>query len=167
MLDGWKYCPLCAAPIRRESECAVCPACGFVGYATSAPTAAAVIADEHGRVLLARRAVEPEQGKWDLPGGFLHEGEDPIDGLRRELREETSIEIEPLEFLGAWIDHYGTDPGAVATLNLYWLARTDNTHLQPADDVAELVWYSPNQLPELAFHVNALVLEAWQQKAGT
>jgi ADP-ribose pyrophosphatase YjhB (NUDIX family) len=167
VLDGWKYCPRCAAAIRREPGRAICTACGFVGYATSAPTAAAVIADEHGRVLLARRAVGPEQGKWDLPGGFLHEGEDPIDGLRRELREETGLEIEAVEFLGAWIDHYGTGQGAAATLNLYWLARTDNTNPQPAHDVAELSWYSPDQLPELAFHVNALVLEAWRHKVGT
>ena len=43
---------------------------------------------EHGlEVLLGRRKHEPRQGYWDLPGGFLEEGEEPLEGLRRELRE--------------------------------------------------------------------------------
>ncbi len=58
-------------------------------------------------MLLARRKFEPQAGKWDLPGGFLEEDEEPLDGLRRELREETGVEIEPLELAGIWADRYG------------------------------------------------------------
>ena len=56
----------------------------------------------------ARRgeAIEPRQGYWDLPGGFLEEGEEPLDGLRREFREETGLEVEPVEWLGAFVDPY-------------------------------------------------------------
>jgi 8-oxo-dGTP diphosphatase len=105
-------------------------------------------------VLLARRAYEPEAGKWDLPGGFLEEDEDPLDGLRRELREETGVEIEPLELAGIWADRYGGLEGATATLNLYWTARIVSGEPEPADDVSELRWFSLEDLPpdeELAF----------------
>jgi ADP-ribose pyrophosphatase YjhB (NUDIX family) len=166
VLDGWKFCPRCAAPVRREARRAVCDACGFVAYANSAPTASAVLVDEQGRVLLARRGVEPELGKWDLPGGFLEEGEEPLDGLRRELHEETGLEVEPLSFLGAWVDRYGDGEGAIATLNLYWLAQAVGEP-HAADDVAELCWFAAGELPELAFRVNALVLEAWQRAAAS
>lgn len=165
MLDGWKFCPRCAAPVRRAAGRAECDACGFVAYANSAPTASAVLVDEQGRVLLARRGVEPELGKWDLPGGFLEEGEEPLDGLRRELHEETGLEVEPLSFLGAWVDRYGDGEGAIATLNLYWLAQAVGEP-HAADDVAELCWFAAGELPELAFRVNALVLEAWQRAAA-
>ena len=67
--------------------------------------------------------VDPSAGKWDLPGGFLDEEEHPLDCLRRELREEAGVEIEPLEFLGVWLDRYGGDGSAAATLNFYWTAR--------------------------------------------
>lgn len=165
LLDGWKFCPRCAAPIRREPGRAECDACGFVAYANSAPTASAVLVDGAGRVLLARRAVEPDLGRWDLPGGFLEEGEEPLAGLRRELREETGLDVEPLSFLGAWVDTYGEGEGAVATLNLYWLARAAGEP-NAADDVAELCWFGADELPELAFRANAAVLEAWQRAAA-
>jgi 8-oxo-dGTP pyrophosphatase MutT (NUDIX family) len=100
-----------------------CPACGFRNYASSKPTASAVCVDDEGRVLLSKRAIPPDEGRWDLPGGFLEEGEHPLDGVRRELREEAGVEIEPLELLGIWMDRYGGDGSAAATLNLYWTAR--------------------------------------------
>ena len=100
-----------------------CPECGFVAYASSKATTSALVEDAEGRLLLARRAIEPFKGRWDTPGGFLEEGEHPLDGLRRELREETGLEVEPVDFLGVWMDRYGGGSTAEATLNLYWTAR--------------------------------------------
>ena len=76
-------------------------------YASSKATVGALCIDDEGRVLLARRGAEPFRGRWDLPGGFLDEGEHPLDGVRREFREEGGVDVEPLEFLGVWIDEYG------------------------------------------------------------
>ena len=59
-----------------------------------------LVEDGEGRVLLARRAVEPDRGLWDCPGGFLEEGEHPLDGLRRELAEETGLVAGPARFVG-------------------------------------------------------------------
>lgn len=121
--------------------------------------------DEVGRLLVARRAHDPGRGKWDLPGGFLEEGEEPLDGLRRELLEETGLDVEPAEFFGAFVDRYGDADDAPATLNLYWTARALGGEPQPADDVAELAWLGADELPpddEIAFRNVALVLHAWR-----
>ena len=137
-----------------------------MAYAHSQPTACALVVDEAGRLLLARRAGEPEPGKWDLPGGFLEEGEHPLDALRRELREETSLEVEPLDFVGVWMDRYGAGDAAPATLNLYWTARVLAGEPRAADDVSELRWFTPDELPsgeELAFHI-ADVLDTWRSR---
>ena len=48
------------------------------------------------RVLMVERGREPLKGYWSLPGGVLHPGELLQDGLRREVREETGIEVKPL-----------------------------------------------------------------------
>ena len=159
-LDGWKHCPRCAAGLERADENKVeCPQCGFMNYGNSKPTAGALCFDDGGRLLLSRRGAEPFKDCWDIPGGFLEEGEHPLDGLRRELDEEAGVEIEPIDFVGAWIDEYG--PRGLMTLNLYWTARIVAGDPQPADDVEEFRWFVPEEIPrdELAFNHLANVLE--------
>src|SRR5271154_4328327 len=55
----------------------------------------AVILDEYGRVLLIRRATEPMKGHWSLPGGLLELGETLIEGVKREIHEETGLIVTP------------------------------------------------------------------------
>jgi ADP-ribose pyrophosphatase YjhB (NUDIX family) len=165
-LEGWTFCPRCRNPLAGDGARLACPECGFVVYATSKPTASALCID-NGRVLLARRSAAPFQGFWDVPGGFLEEGEDPLDGVCRELKEETGLEIEPERFLGIWMDRYGGDSTAEATLNLYWTARVVGGEAAPADDVSELRWFARDELPgadELAFENVPLVLAAWRDE---
>src|SRR6266568_6427976 len=58
----------------------------------------AVVVDE-GRVLLVRRGREPLKGKWSLPGGMLELGESLTAGVVREVREETGLNVEPIELI--------------------------------------------------------------------
>jgi 8-oxo-dGTP diphosphatase len=119
--------------------------------------------------MLGRRALEPSRGRWDIPGGFLEEGEHPLDGLRRELREETGLHVEPVSFLGTWMDRYGEGEDAIATLNMVWVARAAGGTPSPADDVSELAWFAPDALPpetELAFPMVGQALAAWQRARG-
>jgi 8-oxo-dGTP diphosphatase len=169
ILHGWRLCPRCGveldlglAPARVS-----CPACSLVVYANPKPTVCALIVDNAGRLLLARRAVEPFVGFWDLPGGFIEEGEHPLDALRRELLEETGLEIEPGAFHSVWMDTYGPAAGAESILNLYWEARIVSGTMRPADDVSELRWFAPDDLPpreQLAFTTFADALAAWRIK---
>jgi ADP-ribose pyrophosphatase YjhB (NUDIX family) len=166
LLDGWTVCPRCASELTRHGNAVECRACGFVLYAHSAVTVLVLPEDEHGRVLLARRGIEPFQGSWDAIGGFLEEGEHPLAGVRREVQEETGLDFEPRDLLGIWMGRYGDERRA--TLNLFWTGRLGAGMPQPADDVAELRWFSADDLPaaeELAFEgLVADVLAAWRQQ---
>ncbi len=147
LFDDWHHCPRCGAGIEPASERAECPDCGYVAYANPAPAACAVCVDGDGRVLLARRAWEPYAGMWDLPGGFLGEDEHPLAALSRELLEETGLEVEAGEWLGAFLVPYGEGKGTRTVLNLVWLARVVGGEARAADDVSELRWFARDELP--------------------
>ncbi len=166
LLDGWRFCPRCRSELGVERGRAACPACGFVAYANSAPTACALCVDEGGRLLLVRRAGEVFHGFWDLPGGFLEEDEHPLDCLHRELREEAGIGLRDTEFVGVFMDRYGDGPRDVSTLNVYYSARIGEGTPEPSDDVVELRFFALDEIPEddLAFEHLADVLSAWRQQ---
>jgi len=166
MLDGWAYCPRCANELTRRDAAVVCPACGFLLYPHSSVTVSALPHDDDGRLLLARRAHDPDRDLWDAVGGFLDEAEHPIDGLQREVMEETGLGFEPGDLLGIWMGRYGDDERA--TLNLFWTGRLAHGEPRAADDVAELRWFAGDELPmpeELAFDgLVADVLRAWRDQ---
>lgn len=166
-LASWRRCPVCGAGLESVEDGASveCASCGFRHYASSKVTACAVVVGEEGKVLLARRASAPFAGRWDLPGGFVGEGEHPEDAVRRELREETGLEVEPNALIGIWMDHYSEDGSGPSTLNVYY-AATARGGGEAADDVSELLWASPDDLPapgEFAFHI-ADVLRVWRDE---
>lgn len=167
LLAGWTTCPRCRHDLGREEKAVRCPGCGLAVYANPAPTASALVLDEEGRVLLARRSNDPGAGLWDLLGGFVEEGEGALAALLRELREETGLEIEPLEFLGAYPDRYGED--GIYTLNLYWTARVTGGELSLDDELAEVAWFAPDELPddsEFAFENTTAALADWSAHLG-
>jgi 8-oxo-dGTP diphosphatase len=157
IFDGWRLCPRCGHELeRREHRHLACPACGSEYWANSAPAVQGVL-ERDGRVLLARRAIEPRAGHWDLPGGFLEEGEEALDGLRREFREETGLDVEPADWLGAFLDAYNN----YWVLGLTWVVHAGGEP-RAADDVAELRWFGRDELPgEMAFPSQERVLRAW------
>lgn len=119
------------------------------------------VLEQAGRVLLGRRAFDPGKGLWDLPGGFLEEHEHPLDALHRELAEETGLVIEPTEFLGVWMQPYA----GRNVLCLTWLARPTGGAERPGDDLVELRWFGPDELPgpdELAFETFVEILGLWR-----
>jgi ADP-ribose pyrophosphatase YjhB (NUDIX family) len=157
ILDGWRLCPRCGGELeRRDDGHAECPACGSRYWANSAPAVEGLL-ERDGKVLLARRAIEPRRGLWDVPGGFLEEGEEPLAGLRREFREETGIEVEPVAWLGTHLEPYD----GYFVLGLTWLVGGEGEPCA-ADDVDELAWFGPAGLPgEMAFSHQDELLRRW------
>jgi 8-oxo-dGTP diphosphatase len=106
-----------------------------------------VVHDEAGRLLLVRRGVAPEAGKWALPAGFVNSGEDPRDAARREALEETGLEVS----VGAVIDTYVGEPGSGITFFIAYRASITGGTLQAADDATDARFFARDELPEIAF----------------
>jgi 8-oxo-dGTP diphosphatase len=103
------------------------------------------------KVLLIRRKRDPFAGAWAIPGGFIDMGETLEESARRELREETGLEVGRLEQVHTFGDP-GRDPRG-RTIAVAFLARVDGANAAPkaADDAAEVGWHPLNRLPPLAF----------------
>jgi 8-oxo-dGTP diphosphatase len=105
------------------------------------------------KVLLVERGNEPFAGCWALPGGFVDEGERPVDAARRELAEETGLiwegEMVPV---GAFGDP-GRDPRGWNVSAVYVAdVGLDTPVVVGGDDAAEARWYFTDELPaDMAF----------------
>src|SRR3989338_6715133 len=120
----YRFCMACGGRLRRVREEGRvrlrCRRCGWAFYGHPLPASVALIVRGE-KVLLARRAAEPYQGTWDLPGGFVEAGETPERGLAREIREELGARIRSARFLAFYTETYG--PGGFPILAAVFRVR--------------------------------------------
>jgi mutator protein MutT len=93
------------------------------------------------RVLLVRRATEPLKGQWTLPGGMLELGETLAQGVAREVREETGLDVEPIELLEIF-DRIHREAGRVRFHYVIadYLCRVTGGELRAASDAGAVRW---------------------------
>ena len=106
----------------------------------------AVIFDEAGRLLLVRRAREPGQGHWSVPGGRVESGETDTQAVMREVAEETGLMVEIVRLLG---NVQRQAPGA-AVFDIYdYCCRVTGGTLRPGDDADDARWCDGQALATL------------------
>lgn len=155
-----KFCNLCAAPVERriptgeDRERYVCSKCGAIHYENPRMVVGTII-EEHGRVLLCKRAIEPRYGYWTLPAGFLELGESTVQGAVRETHEEAGALVQVI----APYAHF--DIPHIGQAYLFYRARMLTPEFAPGTEsldvklvpLAEIPWES------LAFPAVRVALE--------
>jgi ADP-ribose pyrophosphatase YjhB (NUDIX family) len=160
----FRYCPDCGTPLAAPEApterltAQVCQACRAIHFRNAKPCAGALVTRD-GQVLLGRRAIDPGMGMWDIPGGFLEPWEHPADAAIREVDEETGLHVRTTALLTVVMDTYHDQ---FYTLNVYYLAEITGGDMRAADDLVELRWFTPANLPaEFAFAHCRRVVDAW------
>jgi mutator protein MutT len=153
------YCQSCGQPTEeREMDGRmrpVCVACGSVTW-LDPKLAVAVVIERDGKILMGLRAEGArEAGKWSIPAGFVDRGEVVEDAAVREIAEEVGLQVT----LGPLLTVVSrTDEPVVL---LVYPALTAEGHPVPNDDMAEIGWFAPDALPELAFAHDTEILSIW------
>ena len=102
-------------------------------------SAAAVVTNTKGEVLLLDHVLRPYSG-WGLPGGFIKHGEQPEEGIRREIREETGIELEAVRLFRVRIVN--------THIEMLFAAGRVGTPEIKSREIKDLGWFTAETLPE-------------------
>ncbi|MBQ9363315.1 MAG: NUDIX domain-containing protein [Bacteroidaceae bacterium] len=142
-LDKFKYCPVCGSANWEEHnfKSKQCSDCGFVYYANPSSATAAFIMNGRHELLVVRRAKDPSKGTLDLPGGFVDIGEDIEQGMRREVLEETGLEVDEITYLFSTPNEYVYSDMLIYTIDSDYLIRVPND-VNPVgnDDATDAHW---------------------------
>jgi ADP-ribose pyrophosphatase YjhB (NUDIX family) len=124
---------------------------------------------EGDRILLVERGREPLKGWWSLPGGALETGERLEDALRREVREETGLEVEIVCLLEVFerimVDAAGKPEYHYVLMD--YLCRPAGGNLCAADDASRVAWVTEPELQDLKITEGtpAVIARAFRQVA--
>lgn len=150
--DEYAYCPRCATPLETrmvgDKPRRACPSCDFI-YFTDPKVGVGVLVTEGDKLLLVRRTMNPERGKWSIPAGFLDRGEDPREVAVREVFEETNLHVV-IEDL---VDVYYNPPTGQggASIFILYRGRLLGGEIEAGDDADAAGFFEPDDVPELAF----------------
>ena len=122
------------------------------------------------RILLAQRGKEPLKGWWSLPGGALEIGESLHDGVCREVREETGLEVVPVKMFEIFERIIRDDSGAPEYhyVLIDYICRVTGGALFPGDDVCAVEWVRRRDLPnfQITEGTLAVIERAFEQRGS-
>ena len=158
-----KFCSNCGAktnstiPKGDNKRRAVCSSCGTVLYENPKMVVGCIV-EKEDRILLCRRSIQPQKGKWTLPAGYLENNETAAEGALRETFEESGADVElcgPYRLF---------DLPAISQLYFLFRARLLSCPFLPTSESSEIELFRPVDIPweEIAFHVITMTLRHYQ-----
>ena len=162
---AYRFCPRCGGALAvrslKGSEPArlVCAGCQFVFY-LDPKVAACAICMLDGGIVLMRRAVEPQVGKWVFPGGFVDRGEPVPEAAVRETQEEVNLRVS----LTGILDVYSSLGNDVVVI--VYAAEVLGGELRACDECLEVRTFPPEEIPwdELAFDSTRAALKDYLRR---
>ncbi len=154
-----KFCPQCATPLESKIEAGrqrpVCPRCGYVAYRNPVPVAL-VLVERDGALLLTHRLHAPLAGYWAPPAGYVEIDESLEEGARREVKEETGLDV----VIDRLLTVYSRANSGIMLVTL--AAHVVGGELTNQDEEADEVRFFPRrEIPRLPPPQNGTLLDNW------
>ena len=158
-MNAYKFCPHCRTPLQALSDGErlrpSCPECGWVHYKNPV-VGVAVVLVENGKLLLGKRL----DGGWCIPCGFVEWDESVEAAARREFKEETGLEVRLEGLLAVHSNFHNPDQH---TVGIWYRGKRTGGRLRAAEDLVEAAFFDLDELPELKFPTDELVVEQLKQ----
>lgn len=141
-----KFCPDCGNPTEMRIPAgdsrprAVCTSCAAIHYVNPKMVLGTIPAWQD-QVLLCRRAIEPRQGLWTLPAGFMEVGESTAHGALRETLEEAGARVA----LGPLFSVF--DIPHVDQVHLFYLAQLQDLEFKAGEESLEVRLFHEHEIP--------------------
>jgi mutator protein MutT len=167
-----QFCPKCGGSDfqYKNDNSFLCGNCHFHWYVNAAAAVAALIVNEKGELMLTRRAVDPDKGMLDLPGGFVDVLETAEQALCREIKEELSLEIAEFYYFMSCPNEYVFGGLSVFTLDLAYICKIKSFNkISAKDDISGFEFYSPGEIPyeEIGSQSMKVILKSFVNKLST
>ncbi|MGD8389242.1 MAG: NUDIX hydrolase [Desulfobacteraceae bacterium] len=163
-----RYCPYCGGPLETRSlkpgepKRLVCTVCGRADYLDPKLVACTVLRVDDERIVLLRRSMQPQAGKWVMPGGYVDRGETVEHAALREAMEECGLEVRLCDLLGVY-----SYPGHTEVIVVYTADRVGGeVYAGDESDAFQLV--RPEEIPwsDLAFQSTHDALTDYCKREG-
>lgn len=158
-LTLFTHCPACGSSNFNvnDPKSKRCNDCGFVYYLNPSAATAAFILNENNELLVVVRRQEPAKGTYDLPGGFSDMDETAEQGIAREVKEETNLDVTGVQYLFSRPNIYPYSGFDVHTLDLFFLCRASNyQQVKACDDAASFRWIPLKEVNPMCFGLTSI-----------
>ncbi len=148
----FRFCPVCGGALStsvvkpKEPPRLVCTGCEFIFYLDPKVVACAIL-EMDGKILLLKRGISPQKGKWVMPGGYVDRNEEVKAAAIRETLEECGLKIAVERLVGVY-SYAGHLPVVIVYTSRYRAGE-----LLPKDETLEARWFLEEDIPwgDLAF----------------
>jgi 8-oxo-dGTP diphosphatase len=107
---------------------------------------------KNGKILILKRSSKEDcfQEMWDIPGGRINFGEEPEEALRREVKEETGLEIEVIKPVRVWT--FFKDNGRTQVIGITLLCKHKSGRVKLSEEHEDFKWVEPREIENYNIH---------------
>ncbi len=165
---GIRFCNQCGEPVKYQiprgddKPRAVCQSCHFIHYENPKIVNACIVEHE-GKILLGKRTIEPRKGFWNVPAGFMENGEATRSGAIREVKEEVLADLKNVTLFGVYNIIQRNQ------VHVYFRGELAHEHFGAGAETSDAKLFAPEHIPwsKLAFPVGITALKRYIKEMKT